>query len=160
MAERIDYDVKPTPTGPDANEELQRLIQSLHEKGVLRFANNVVQAQEPLAKVLVEGLGKQATLNAIQNVSILAMALSQIPPEQFYKIVFGMKDAVQALNTQAAKRDEGDAPGVTGAYRMLKDDELWAALSPVLEAVKAFSQRMGEEPDKPITQFTGKPTEN
>lgn len=159
MAERIDYDVKPTPMGPDAHQELERLLQSLHEHGVLRFANDVVCAKTELAQVLVGGLEKEGTLNVIQNLSVLAMALSRIPPEQFYKVVFGMKDALEELNRHT-KADNGEAPGITGTYRMLQDDKLWASLEPILEAIKVFADRMGKEPDKPITEFTGKPTDN
>ena len=160
MAERIDYNVKPTPMGPDAHQELERLLQSLHEHGVLRFANDVVCSKTQLAHVLVGGLEKEGTLNVIQNLSVLAMALSRIPPEQFYKVVFGVKDALEELNRHTKPEDDGDAPGITGTYKMLQDDKLWASLGPILEAVKVFADRMGKEPDKPITEFTGKPTDN
>lgn len=161
MAKPIDYEVKPTPIGPDAHQALETLLQSLHERGVLRFANDVVCAQTDIAKVLVEGLGNQGTLNAIQNVSILGMALSRIPPEDFYKLVFGLKDALGQFTAATAQKGETEeAPGMTGAYRMLKDEQLWAALTPMLEGLKVFAERMSEEPEKPITRFTGKPTEN
>ncbi len=161
MAKPIDYEVKPTPIGPDAHDELQTLLQSLHERGVLRFANDVVCAQTDIAKVLVDGLGKQGTLNAIQNVSILGMALSRVPPEDFYKLVFGLKDALAQFNASATQNaSEEEAPGVTGAYRMLKDEKLWASLTPLLDGLKVFAERMGQEPEKPITKFTGKPTDN
>src|SRR5690554_145973 len=160
MAERIDYEVKPTPIGPDAHQELERLLQGLHEQGVLRFANDLVRSQTELAQVLVDGLGKESTLNAIQNLSILGMALARIPPEDFYKLVFGLKDALVELDRHSPPKDGGDAPGVTGAYKMLKDDKLWASLTPIIEAIKVFADRMGEPADKPITKWSGKPTEN
>jgi uncharacterized protein YjgD (DUF1641 family) len=159
MAERIDHDVKPTPIGPDASEELARLLQGLHEQGILRFANNVVRAKTPIAKVVADGLGKEGTLNAIQNLSILGMALSRIPPEEFYKLVFGLKDALITMNQYHAKGESTEAPGVKGTWNMLHDDALWASLAPLLEAIKVFSANMAEAPEKPITRFTGKPTE-
>lgn len=160
MAEPITYDVKPTPIGPDAREELDRLLQSLHERGILRFANDIVCAQTQIAKVLVDGIGKEGTMNAIQNLSILGMALSRIPPEEFYKLVFGLKDAIAEVNKHGESGQEGEAPGVIGVYRMLQDDKLWASLHPLIEGMKAFSDRMGEEAEKPVTRFTGKPTDN
>ncbi|HBT32202.1 MAG TPA: hypothetical protein DEB15_04900 [Pusillimonas sp.] len=160
MAERIDYKVQPTPLGPDAHQELERLLQSLHEQGILRFANDLVRSQTQLAQVLVDGIGKEGTLNAIQNLSILGMALSRIAPEEFYKVVFGLKDAVLELNKHTPPHDGVDAPGVTGAYKMLNDDKLWASLKPIIESIKVFSKRMEEEADKPVTKHTGKSTEN
>lgn len=159
MAQRIDHDVKPNPIGPDAHEEWERLLQSLHEQGMLRYANDLVSAKSEVLKVLLDGLGKQGTLNAIQNVSILGMALSRIPPEDFYKLVFGLKDAMAALTQAPQHPPDKDAPGVRGAYRMLNDEELWASIRPMLAAVQAFGRRMAEPGDKPITEFTGKPTE-
>lgn len=160
MAKPIDHEVKPTPIDPDAREALDRLVQSLHEQGVLRFANDVVCSQTQIAKVLVDGLGKQGTLNAVQNLSILGMALSRIPPEEFYKLVFGLKDAMAEMNRKAEAGRSGEAPGVTGAYKLLNDDELWASLSPFIEGMRVFAERMGREPEKPVTEFTGKPTDN
>lgn len=43
---------------------------------------------------------------------------------------------------------------------MLHDDELWASLSPLIDALKVFSQAMSQDADKPVTEFTGKPTDN
>lgn len=159
MAERITHDIRPPKIGPDAHEELERLLQSLHEQGILRFATDVVCAQRQLAQVVVDGVGKEGTLNAIQNLSILGMALSRIPPEEFYKLVFGLKDAMAALNKHTPP-EKDDAPGITGTYKMLNDDKLWASLKPILEAVRVFAERMGKETDKPVTKFTGKPTDN
>lgn len=159
MAERITYETKPPKIGPDAHEELERLLQSLHEQGILRFANDVVRAQNQLAQVLVDGMGKEGTLNTIQNLSIIGMALSRVPPEEFYKVVFGLKDALAQLNKHTGS-EKNDAPGVTGTYKMLNDDKLWASLTPLLEAIKVFADRMGREADKPVTEFTGKPTDN
>ncbi|MCC5097706.1 DUF1641 domain-containing protein [Xanthomonas campestris] len=97
MAEPLDYDVKPTPTGPTAREELDRLLETLHRRGILRLANDLVGAQDKLAKVLVDGINQPGPLNALQNVSILAMAVSRIPPSQFYKVVFAGKDALDQI---------------------------------------------------------------
>ncbi|CAM2195930.1 DUF1641 domain-containing protein [Paraburkholderia kururiensis] len=159
MAERIHHDITPPKIGTDAHEELERLLQSLHEHGVLRFANDVVCAKTPLAEVLVGGLQKEGTLNALQNLSILLMALSRIPPARFYKIAFALQGALdRAGNWQPEEADSHAAPGVTGAYRMLHDDALWEALLPLIEGLKAFAQGLEQEVEKPISTFTGKPS--
>ena len=48
---------------------------------------------------------------------------------------------------------------MTGAYKMLHDDELWAALTPIIEGLKSFAGGLDKEPEKPITAFSGKKTE-
>lgn len=158
MAEPINYDVKPTRIGPDAHEELARLLESLHRHGVLRLANDLVCANSQVAKVVVDGLNKEGTLNALQNLSILLMALSRIPPGRFYKMVFAVKDALDSAGSYRADKDGEEAPGLSGAYRMLNDEDLWRSLHPLIAGIKAFSQRLDQDEEKPISAFTRKPS--
>ncbi|MCW1246429.1 DUF1641 domain-containing protein [Pseudomonas sp. SAICEU22] len=158
MAEPIDYHVKPSKTEPDAKDELDRLVQSLHEHGVLRMANDLVCANTAITKVLVDGLNKDGTLNVIQNLSILAMALSRVPPDEFYRLVFALKDASAAVSQWAAPENDDVAPGVRGSYRLLHDESLWRAIMPLVEGLKALGEGMKRPVDKPISQFSGKPS--
>ena len=41
---------------------------------------------------------------------------------------------------------------------MLRDDELWQALNPVLVGLKVFADRLDRTPEEPITAFSGKRT--
>jgi uncharacterized protein YjgD (DUF1641 family) len=159
MAERLSYDVKPTPIGPTAREELDTLLETLHQGGVLRFANDLAGSKQQLLKVLVDGMSKEGSLNAIQNLSILGMALSRIEPAQFSKIVFAFQSAFGAVSGYKPDDKHDEAPGVTGAYKMLHDDELWAALMPIIEGLKTFASGLDKEAEKPITAFSGKKTE-
>ena len=61
------------------------------------------------------------------------------------------------MNKEEASK--GEAPGVSGVYKMLHDDELWHAIQPLLAGIRAFSERLDTPVDKPVTDFTGKPTE-
>ncbi|MCE8014083.1 DUF1641 domain-containing protein [Billgrantia desiderata] len=158
MAERISHDVTPPKIGPDAHEELERLLQTLHEHGVLRLANDVVGANTSIASVVVDGLGKASTLNAIQNLAILGMMLSEIPPERFYRVTFAVKEALDRVGQHRPVQEGGDAPGISGAYRMLNDDELWRAVAPLADGLKAFAERLDKPVDKPVSDYFGKPT--
>lgn len=158
MAERISHDVTPPKIGPDAHEELEQLLQTLHEHGVLRLANDVVGANTKIASVVVDGLGKESTLNGIQNLAILGMMLSEIPPERFYRVTFAIKEALDRVGQHRPVQEGGDAPGVSGVYRMLNDDELWRAVAPLVDGLKAFAERLDKPVDKPVSDFFGKPT--
>lgn len=162
MAERISHDVTPPPKiGPDAQEELDRLVQTLHEHGMLRFANDVVASNHELLRTLVDGLNKPGSLNAIQNVSVIAMTLSALPPERFYQVMFALKEGIEQVGNHRKDQDNDNdsAPGVTGFYHMLNDDELWYAIKPIMAGLRAFSERLDRPVDKPVTDFTGKPTD-
>ncbi|TXH33976.1 MAG: DUF1641 domain-containing protein [Rhodospirillaceae bacterium] len=156
MAARIGYDVKPTKIGPDARDELQQLLENLHKHGMLRLANDLVCANSRIAKVAVDGLNKEGTLNALQNLSLLLMALSSIPPERFQKLVFAVTDALDSAGRHRPEPDQDEAPGLSGAYRMLNDEDLWRSLHPLIAGLKAFSQHLDRDEEKPISVFTGK----
>ncbi|HEU4625391.1 MAG TPA: hypothetical protein VG994_20785 [Steroidobacteraceae bacterium] len=158
MAEAIRYTVPPPRIETTAREELDRLLETCHRHGVLRLMNDVVASNTQLAQVIVEGLQSEGAQNAIKNASILLMALSRMPPEQFYRVIFAMRDGVATLTGAAAEEPDGqEAPGITGALRMLHDEQLWRALSPLVAALKAFATRLDREVESPIADFSGKP---
>lgn len=160
MAKSIEYQVEPPKIGPTAEEELQRLLQTLHEHGVLRLANDLVASNNEWMQVIVSGLSRKGSLNTIQNLSVLLLALSTIPPERMYKLAFGLRDFMAELSREEQEESAGNsAPGARGAWKMLHDDELWQSLTPILNGMKAFSRRMEEEVDKPISSFSGKPSD-
>ncbi|HTH60542.1 MAG TPA: DUF1641 domain-containing protein [Paraburkholderia sp.] len=156
MAKRIQYEPDPPKIGPDAHDELDRLLQTLHENGVLRLANDFFGAKTQIAQVVVDGLNKEGTLNAIQNLSVLLMAMSRIPPADFYKLVFAMTNGMRRASAWKPDGDGDAAPGVSGAYRMLHDETLWHALMPLIEGMKAFAAALDEDVGKPISAFSGK----
>lgn len=158
MAKAIDYQPEPAKIGPDAHEELERLLETLHQHGVLRLANDLVAANNAVAKVLVQGLQREGTLNVMQNISVILLALSSLPPEKVYKLAFGLRDMADALSEQDTGSEE-KAPGLQGAWKMLQDDELWQALTPLFRGMRAFSRRMAQPVDKPISAHTGKPSD-
>ncbi|MEB1963888.1 hypothetical protein VDR88_14580 [Xanthomonas campestris pv. campestris] len=111
--------------------------------------------------MLVDGINQPGPLNVLQNVSILAMAVSRIPPSQFYKVVFAGKDALdQIARSRAQTAAQGEAPGLRGAYRLLQDEAVWNAITPVLDGLKAFAAGLDKQVDKPISAFSGKPSES
>ncbi|MDR8048007.1 DUF1641 domain-containing protein [Burkholderia cenocepacia] len=158
MAERLPHDVTPPQTEPDAHDALERLVANLHRHGFLRFANDVVSANVGIAEVLVGALNKPATQSGVQNLAALVMALSGIPPEQFGKTMFAAADALRHVGAWKPPEHEHAAPGVRGVYRLLHDEALWDALTPLLEGFKVFAQGLAREPEKPITAFSGKHT--
>ncbi|HET7611158.1 MAG TPA: DUF1641 domain-containing protein [Rhodanobacteraceae bacterium] len=159
MAEPIQYTPKPPKIGPDAHDELERLLQTMHEHGVLRFANDLVAANTQWTQIIVEGLSKEGSRRTVQNLSVLLMVLSRIEPGDFYKMVFALRDSLEYLARCEPGNDQPQAPGLKGTYRMLKDDALWRGLTPLLGALKTFGKGLEREVEKPISAFTGKPTE-
>ncbi|MEM6049921.1 DUF1641 domain-containing protein [Erwinia sp. P7711] len=156
MAERMKYEVPPTRTEPNARESLDKLIENLHQHGFLRLANDIVCANTDIAKVLVEGVNRPGSLTAIQNISLLLMALSRVPPERFNQLLMAITDAANALSQESGNVEKQGAPGIKGVIRLLRDDEVWQGISPLLKGFRAFAASMEKPPEKPITRYSGK----
>jgi len=173
MARPIQYEVRAARPETTAREELDRLLETCHRHGLLRLANDLVAANTDVARIVVGGLQKPGTLNAIQNLSVLLMALSCIPPAEFYRLVFAAADGAARLaacshdgraprdprGTDAASQhdEHGEhSPGLLGIYRLLRDEQLWRALTPIIEGLKGFAEGLEKPVSNPISDFSGK----
>lgn len=157
MAEPLSYQPMPPVIGPTAREELDRLLETLHRSGVLRLANDLAAGKDDIAGILVQGLNLEGSRCAIQNIAAIAMVLAHIPPSRFYKILATFRDALLAATAEPPA--EREAPGVRGFYHALKDEETWRALAPWMQGLVALVEGLRKPvPEKPISAFTGKPS--
>lgn len=158
MAEPISYQPKPPTIGPTARDELDQLLETLHNSGLLRLANDLAAARQDIAGILFNGLNLEGSRYAVQNIAALFMVLAQIPPPRFYKIATTVKDALLAAAEEPPA--EKEAPGVRGFYKALTDDETWRALSPLVQALMTLGEGLRKPaPEKPISAVTGKPSD-
>ncbi|HEY4294222.1 DUF1641 domain-containing protein [Luteibacter sp.] len=156
MAEPLNFKPTPVRTHATAREELDRLVETLHEHGVLRLANDIVAANQGIAAIVVKGLETDGARNVMQNLSALAMVLGKVPPGAVYKFAEAIREAAQVLEAGRHEPDDA-APGVRGIYRLLNDDELWQTLTPLARAIGIFGRAMARPtPEKPITAYSGK----
>lgn len=137
MTDSFDTDPARSQPRPAAHDALGHLLDSLHQNGFLRVAHNFVDANSQIADVL-GGLGQPAAQNGIQNLVVLLNALSRIPPGHLEKAAFAASDAVQHIAAWQPAAHHDTAPGVTGAYKLLHDEALWQAITPLLEGLKVF----------------------
>lgn len=161
MAERQEYQVPPASTETTAQEMLHTLTESLHEHGFLRLLNDVVRANTDIARILVAGMNQPGSQNAMQNLSLLFITLSKIPPEHFNHLLQALKSGVMAVrqdNERNEPKHEETAPGVLGMMKLLNDEALWRGLIPIVNGLKAFGEEIRKEEQKPVTRNTGKET--
>ena len=157
MAEPISYQPKPPQIGPTAREELEQFLETLHDSGLLRLANDLAAGRQDIVGILFNGLNLESSRYAAQNIAALLMVLGQIPPTRFYKIATTVKDALLAAADEPPA--EKEAPGIRGVYKALKDDEAWRALSPLLQGLMALGEGLRKPaPEKPISAVSGKPS--
>ena len=140
MAKPLEFKPTPIATEPDAHAELDGLIEALHAHGVLRTATALVNANAQWLPIVAEGLNSEGSRKALQNLAALLMALSRIEPAQFSRVLAALGDGVQSAAAHDHANANATAPGLKGAYGMLKDDDLWRGLAPLADALKAFGK--------------------
>ncbi|MCA8002309.1 DUF1641 domain-containing protein [Burkholderia metallica] len=158
MTERLSPDDTPPHAEPGAHDALEHLLGSLHRHGFLHVANEIVSANAQLAGTFVDALDKPGMQSGMQNLAVLVTALSRIPPEQFGKAAFAAADALHHVGAWQPSQHEHVAPGVRGVYRLLHDEALWDALTPLLEGLKVFAQGLARDPDTRVATPGGKMT--
>lgn len=150
MADSIAYDQPSThatrEVAPDAYEELDELVQALHRHGVLRLLYDLTGALSDISLILARDLDTPHGRRGVGNLYLLAQVLGRIPPEQFQRVSEAMGEGFSRMGRAAPEKEY--PPGVTGAVKLLRDDELWEALGPVLEGVRAFVEHLHKQPDE------------
>lgn len=159
MAEPLHYQPTLTRTEPSAQEALNELLENLHQHGFLRLANDMVKANNDIGKIVAAGLNRPGTQNAVQNLSLLFMTLSTVPPERFNHLLLALRDALLAMKPASdTAQQEKSAPGVSGVLKLLNDEALWQGIRPLLAALETFAHAMQGDEEKPITRYSGKPS--
>ncbi len=151
MAKAINYETPPNPRPDPAKKELDDLLQNLHESGVLRLSNDILRSLPELAVILLRGMNGEKTTNAIQNLSLLLNGIGSIPPERFQVVMHAVTEALESMEKQAQPGDE-QHPGLRAAYRVLKDEELWQGMGPIIAGIKGFSRRIHEPAVQPAAK--------
>lgn len=158
MAERLNYTVPPVQDEQNAQDALSELLENLHQHGFIRLANDIVKANSEIGKILVAGLNRPGSRNAVQNLSLMVMAVGSIPPERFNHILLALRAAVMATKPASELNEGQKAPGLRGIIKLLNDDELWQSLRPLMAVLETFVTEIRREEEPPVTRYSGKPT--
>ncbi|MBB3060704.1 DUF1641 domain-containing protein [Microbulbifer rhizosphaerae] len=150
MAEAIHYEVPPPREGNTARQELDCLVENLHDQGILRFLNDFLSTSPEVSQILMKGLNTEESRNAVQNLLLIAIALGRIPPERFAVLTRAFTEGLNKMEEAAGDGKAQDAPGLMGFYRLLHDRDLWQGLRPIIAGVKGFSGPLREPPEKPV----------
>jgi len=76
-------------------KETIKLLQELHESGILGAINNLVEAKENVAKIAVGQMLRPPVTNALNNAMAAAGVLTELDPEITQKLVGGLSKGLQ-----------------------------------------------------------------
>lgn len=160
MAEQIHY--RPDQAQrfrPETRDELEKfegriaeingLLDQLYESGLMRWAKDFVGALPEVSMIALDGLNTEQGRAGMRNLLVLAQQLGKLDPDRLERM-FGALDAgiERAEQTASGRHDSAyDPPGVTGVFKLLRDEELWRTLAPVIEGARAFSAASRDRQD-------------
>lgn len=67
--------------------------------------------------------------------------LATIPPDRFDHVMFAINKGINQVSSyhrvgdNDSESSKGEAPGLSGVYKLLHDEELWHAVQPSLEGL-------------------------
>lgn len=139
MAKPLVYVPQPVPVDT-AGDEVQRLVETLHEHGVLRLLTNLVAESHGVAKVALDQLETPKGKNLVDNLSVLVNTLTQIEDGALDKLLTGVSKGVNA----AAQGLDDKAPGTFGLLRELNDPDVRRGLNAVLTLLATVGRHFKE----------------
>ncbi|WP_348761310.1 hypothetical protein [uncultured Salinisphaera sp.] len=121
--------------------EINGLLDQLYESGLMRWLKDFVGAMPEISMIALDGLNSEQGRAGMRNLLVVAQQLGRFDPDQLER----MFEAVHAGADRAGETAEGrhespyNPPGVTGVFKLLRDEELWHTLAPLIEGAKAYS---------------------
>ncbi|HLQ85787.1 MAG TPA: hypothetical protein VK110_06510 [Salinisphaeraceae bacterium] len=147
MAEPLRYQVPAENPAQQQREqayaELDQLVLLLHKHQALRLAGDATAALADMTRIVTQELATDEGKQALENLYLLLRILGRIPPEKMQRFATATSEAFEQLE-QFPPEDQPYPPGIGGSLKLLRDEELWEALGPLLEGLKAFAARQQE----------------
>lgn len=119
--------------------EINGLLDELYASGIIRWFKSFAGAMPEISSIAVGSLDTPQGRAGMRNLLIAAQQLGKIDPDRLEQLVTAVTAGAEVAAKPADKDTPYNPPGVSGMFKLLHDKELWAALAPVLEGVKAFS---------------------
>lgn len=144
MAQQIEFQphIDPMPSGRD---ELEDLIETLHESGTFRVLNGLFGKLGEVSKVAMEGLASPEGQHAIANASLLIMAFGRLHPDDLRAVIEATEKGMGA----AAKSLQDDPPNTLRLLFEMRDPDVRRAIHAGLTMLhhigKALPRKMEEE---------------
>lgn len=141
MAKPLRYTPTPVPTDT-AHDELQSLLETLHERGVLRLVNNLTAQSHDVAEVALNQINTPNGRDAVANLTVIVKALGKVDPEALEKLLTGVDKGIQAAVETLENSDE--PKGAFALMGKLYDPDVRRGFDALLTLVQTLGQHLGD----------------
>ena len=149
MAQPLAYTPPPQPPGQNAftaHDDLERLLQTLHETGTLRILHDLLARFEDVVAVPLSHLDTPAGRDGLSTLLVLGRFLGQLDADGvgrfFDALAHGFDDAGERL------RSDDDPPGFIALTKRLHDADVRRGLDAVVTLLGSLGARLGRDYQK------------
>ncbi len=140
MAKPLTY--TPTPVPQDtARDDLERLLQTLHERGVLRLLNGLVGQSDGVLSVALGQLESQKGENALGTLTVLLKALTETDADAAQAFLTGTQKGLAAAHESL----HHDPPSQLALLGKLNDPGVRRGLYAVLSLLEGLGRHLHEQ---------------
>lgn len=133
MARSLGY-TPPTPPDRGATDEVDDLVQALHESGLLRAMAGGARAYPQLLRHLLEAVDA----HTVRSLIALSGAVGDLDPDQTERVAAGLRQARSASAEAAA----GEPEGPLKLFKRLRDPDTRRGIAAALAALAALGSSL------------------
>ena len=137
MAKPLTYTPLPVPQDT-AQDDLERLLQTLHERGALRLLNGLVGQYDGVLSVALGQLESKKGENALGTLSVLLKALTETDAEAAQAFLTGTQKGLAAAHESL----RADPPSRLALLGKLNDREVRRGLYAVLSLLGGLGKHL------------------
>ncbi|KWW15502.1 MULTISPECIES: DUF1641 domain-containing protein [Peribacillus] len=137
QSQELDNVLQDISRNSDGIKETIKLLQELHDSGILGAINNLVEAKEDVAKIAVGQMLRPPVTNALNNAMAAAGVLTELDPETTQKLVGGLSKGLQRAEEgfRANKK-----VGVFDLVKLLRDPDVNRVMRFTIDLVKGLGE--------------------
>lgn len=113
-----------------------KLLQALHDKGLLELARGAVDGGDKTLEIVVDALKTPEAIHGMRNLVILAQVLGSINPDLMEKFAKAVPEALAS----AAQAEQSEPPGIIGVLKIFKSKNLRRGLAVVNGLLEAWGK--------------------
>ena len=150
MAQPLPYEPPPTSPGQDAftaEDDLRRLLETLHQSGTLRALNGLLAEFQSVMAVVLAGLNTDDGRTGLANLLTLTKLLGRIDADGLDRFVAALERGLSAAGERIDAKD--DAPGSLSVLAKLRDPDVRRGLDAALTLVGTLGQQL-RDPQPPV----------
>ncbi|AOH53293.1 hypothetical protein ABE28_002935 [Peribacillus muralis] len=139
--QELDVVLQDISRNSDGIKETIKLLQELHDSGILGAINNLVEAKEDVAKIAVGQMLRPPVTNALNNAMAAAGVLTELDPETTQKLVGGLSKGLQRAEEgfQANKK-----VGVFDLVKLLRDPDVNRVMRFSIDLLKGLGEGLNK----------------